>query len=62
MKKIWLLAFWLTLPGMLRAESLENEFLRVVVNPGPDHKGRFAIETTKGDPTRATYDNQPLIY
>ena len=62
MKKIWLLAFWLTLPGMLRAESLENEFLRVVVNPGPDHKGRFAIETTKGDPTRASDDNQPLIY
>lgn len=62
MKKFWLLILCCILPGMGWAESLENEFLRVVVNPGPDHKGRFAIETTKGDPTRSSDDDQPLIY
>jgi len=62
MKKIWTLTLFLILPVSLWADSLENEFLRIVVNPGPDHKGRFAIETTKGDPTRASDDDQPLIY
>jgi len=40
----------------------ENEFLRILVNQGPENKGRFAIETTKGDPLNKMDDDQPLIY
>lgn len=42
--------------------SLENEFVCVVVNRGPDEAGRFSIHTTGGDPSRPASKNKHLIY
>ena len=42
--------------------ALENEFIRVVANPGPDEAGRFSIRTTGGDPSRPASKNQHLIF
>jgi len=42
--------------------SISNEFIRIRVNPGPQETGRFAVDTTGGDPSRAADDNQVLIY
>jgi hypothetical protein len=42
--------------------SVSNEFVRIRVNPGPDEAGRFAVDTTGGDPSRSSDDNQVLIY
>jgi len=42
--------------------QLENEFIRVVVNQGPDEAGRFSIRTTGGDPSRPSSKNQHLIF
>ena len=42
--------------------ALENEFVRVVVNQGPDEAGRFSIRTTGGDPNRVGSDHKHLIY
>lgn len=42
--------------------SIENEFIRLVVNNGPNEAGRFSIITTGGDPKLATSKNQQLIY
>ena len=39
-----------------------NEFLKIVVTNSPNEKGRFAIETTQGDPKNKHDDNQLLIY
>ncbi len=36
------------------AASVENEFIKIVVNDGPQDLGRFAVETTQS--------NQPLIF
>ncbi|HEX2951446.1 MAG TPA: cellulosome anchor protein, partial [Armatimonadota bacterium] len=42
--------------------SLKNEFIRVVVNQGPNEAGRFSVDTTGGDPTRPASKGQQLIY
>lgn len=42
--------------------ALQNEFIRIRVNPGPNEAGRFAVDTTGGDPSRSTDDNKVLIY
>ena len=42
--------------------AISNEFLRIRVNPGPQEAGRFAVDTTGGDPSRAADDNRILIY
>jgi len=42
--------------------TMENEFVRVVVNNGPDEVGRFSIKTTGGDPSRPASKNQHLIF
>lgn len=42
--------------------TIENEFIKVVVNKGPQETGRFAIDTTGGDPRLAASKNQQLIY
>jgi hypothetical protein len=42
--------------------SISNEFIQIRVNPGPNEAGRFAIDTTGGDPSRAADDKQVLIY
>jgi hypothetical protein len=41
---------------------LENEFLKLIVNNDVQDTGRFAIETTQGDPLNPLDDNQSLIY
>jgi hypothetical protein len=42
--------------------SVSSEFIRIRVNPGPQEAGRFAIDTTGGDPSRTADDNKVLIY
>ena len=41
---------------------LENEYISIVVNQSDNAMGRFAVETTGGDPARADDDNKPMIY
>lgn len=57
----------LAITPMARAEDtppvvLQNEFIKVIVNSGPSEEGRFAIETTGGNPESAADNNQPLLY
>src|SRR3989339_722475 len=42
--------------------SIENEFIKIIVNNEVNDTGRFAIETTSGNPKMPGDDNQPLIY
>lgn len=42
--------------------SIENEFIRIRVTRGPVEMGRFAVDTTGGDPSRAADDDKVLIY
>jgi hypothetical protein len=46
--------------------QLENEFIKIIVNNMDSGNfaavGRFALETTSGDPKNVRDDNQPLIY
>ena len=39
---------------------IENEFIKIIVN-NQDAIGRFAIETTQGDPNNSLDNNQSLI-
>lgn len=41
---------------------LFNEYIAIIVNQGPEDMGRFAVETTGGDPGRPEDENQSLIY
>ncbi len=55
----------LLLPRAITAAEpvpLENEFVRAVVNSGPDEAGRFSIRTTGGDPSRPTSKDKHLIF
>ena len=42
--------------------SVDNEFVKIVVNNENYDKGRFAIETVEGDPNNPFDNHQPLIY
>ncbi len=42
--------------------SIENEFIRIRVNRGPVEMGRFAVDTTGGDPSRSSDDGKVLVY
>jgi len=42
--------------------ALENEFIRMVVNPGTNEAGRFSIRTTGGDISRPSSKNKHLIF
>lgn len=42
--------------------AVENEYVRVRVNPGPQEAARFAVDTTGGDPSRASDNDKILIY
>ena len=42
--------------------ALENEFVRVVVNPGPNEMGRFSMTTTGGDPSRPQSKDKRMIF
>jgi hypothetical protein len=46
-------------PGKL---AIENEFIRIRANAGPAEAGRFAVDTTGGDPSRTADDDKVLIY
>lgn len=41
---------------------LENDYIAIIVNPGPESLGRFTIEVTGGDPGRDGDDHKPLTY
>lgn len=41
---------------------LSNDYVEIVVNAGDENTGRFAVNTTGGDPTRREDDYKPLIY
>jgi hypothetical protein len=45
-----------------RMVAIENEFIRIRVNAGPEEAGRFAVDTTGGDPARSADDGKVLIY
>jgi len=45
-----------------RVVAVENEFIRIRVNAGPAEAGRFAVDTTGGDPSRSADDGKVLIY
>lgn len=41
---------------------IRNDYIAISVNASDENTGRFALETTGGDPTRTDDDNQPLLY
>ena len=55
---------WMSPLSLAQSEPLEieNEFLKIRVNSGPEDLGRFAIETVEGDPENNHDNNQLLIY
>lgn len=42
--------------------TIGNEFIKIVVNQNAQDQGRFAIETTSGDPGNPSDNEQSLIY
>jgi len=42
--------------------TVQNDYLRIIVNQGPQDMGHFSIETTNGEPNHPGDDHQPLIY
>ena len=42
--------------------SLENQFIRIRVNPGPEEEARFALDTTQGNPEEPNDDEKKLVY
>ena len=42
--------------------AIDNEFIRIRVTKGPVEMGRFAVDTTGGDPSRSADDEKILIY
>ncbi len=42
--------------------TLRNEFIKLVVSNGPMEEGRFAVETTGGNPESPHDNDQPLLY
>ncbi|NLU42027.1 MAG: hypothetical protein GXX08_07475, partial [Firmicutes bacterium] len=41
---------------------LSNDYIRIRVNSSDDGAGRFGVDSTGGDPLKASDDNQRLIY
>lgn len=41
---------------------LYNEYIAIIVNATEENTGRFAVQTTGGDPDRTSDDESPLIY
>lgn len=59
---VLLCAVLLPLAAEPDAAAIENEFIRIVANQGPDEAGRFSIRTTGGDPSKPQSKNQHLIF
>lgn len=61
-----LTAVWWVLPAGAQQSGLDltlrNDYIAIVVNASDENTGRFAVETTGGDPTRFDDDQQPLLY
>ena len=41
---------------------IENQFIKIRVNPGPQEEARFALDTTQGNPEEPNDDEKKLIY
>ncbi|NLW47709.1 MAG: hypothetical protein GXY86_10295 [Firmicutes bacterium] len=41
---------------------LENQYIKIFINAGPEETGRFAVDVAAGDPLRNDDDGKPLIY
>lgn len=41
---------------------LENKYIKIFINAGPEETGRFAVDVAAGDPLRTDDDGKPLIY
>ena len=41
---------------------MENEFIAIIVNARAEDTGRFSVNTTGGDPSRAGDEQKPLVY
>jgi len=41
---------------------LENDFIAIFVNMGPENQGRFGVDVTGGNPDHDGDNNKPLIY
>lgn len=48
--------------GGPRVLSVHNDYIAISVNAGVHDTGRFAVDTTGGDPNRTGDENLPLIY
>ena len=42
--------------------SLENQFIRIRVNTGPQEEARFALDTTQGNPEEPNDNEKKLVY
>lgn len=66
MKRPLYIALWVLICSVpLMANSLlsiQNEFVKIIVNNETNDTGRFAVETTTGDPKNLKDDQAPLIY
>lgn len=62
--RLLLVALLLGSLSVLQSETLsvENEFIKLSVNKGPEDLGRFSIDTTGGDPKNLKDNTQSLIY
>lgn len=64
-----ILAVILLIPCSVAAENpvkdllvLENKYIKIFINSGPEETGRFAVDVAAGDPLRDDDDGKPLIY
>lgn len=48
--------------GSTGVVRLFNEYIAILVNATAENTGRFAVQTTGGDPDRSSDDQSPLIY
>ncbi|MBD61751.1 hypothetical protein CL645_02710 [bacterium] len=55
-----ILAFFLSL--ILNPIFIENQFIKIRVNPGPQEEARFALDTTQGNPEEPNDNEKKLIY
>ncbi len=53
---------FLFVPIHADVSEISNDFIKLIVNDGPQDLGRFSVETTGGDLERINDDRQPLIY
>lgn len=69
LKAVILLPALLLISSLVVAEGeaddllvLENKYIKIFINSGPEDTGRFAVDVAAGDPLRTDDDGKPLIY